>query len=100
MAGLGFLAHCLPALGEEWAWGLFCRHSNSWSEQGGEGGLGEDERDNAHLNGLAVWCLFSLPQAKKQSKLHFELQFPSAAFPLCFLSLSLFFLPPKVCRGD
>lgn len=45
--------------------GAVCKRSNSRSEKGGEEGLGEDEQDNAYLNGVAVCCLFFLSQAKK-----------------------------------
>lgn len=74
--------------------GAVCGRSTSRSEKGGERVLGEDEQDNAHLNGEAVWCLFFLSQAKKESTLYFELQFPPTFFPLCFFIFS------KVCRGD
>lgn len=44
--------------------GAVCPGGNSRSEKGGEAVLGGDEQDNAHLNGVAVWCLFFLSQAK------------------------------------
>ena len=44
--------------------GAVCRRGNSWAEEGGEGILSEDEPDNTHLNGGAVWCLFFPSQAK------------------------------------
>lgn len=54
---------------------------------------GQDEPDNAHLNGDAVCCLFFLSWAKKYSTLHFELLFPPTP-----LSPALSFFSQKRAR--